>query len=119
MNVYIKEKERLDEELRVTRARLDEWMSMERVQGVRRDYKVYEHEGIKYNDSISVFEDEKDEIKGLDHQENFFDLYLGQLNLDETNVIRHPQNKIKTVTNIISFLTLDFYNHPTQHSNFS
>lgn len=35
-------------------------MSMERVQGQRRDYQVYEHQGIKYNDSISVFEDEQD-----------------------------------------------------------
>ncbi len=57
LNVYVKEKERLDEELRVARARLDEWMSMDRVHGVKRDFQLHEHQGIKYNDSISVFED--------------------------------------------------------------
>ena len=45
----------MEEELKVTRARLDEWMSMEKMH-TRRDFKVYEQAGIKYDDSISVFE---------------------------------------------------------------
>ena len=32
--------------------------------------------------------------------------------------MRNPQNKIKNMSHFISFLTVDFYNHETQHSDF-
>jgi hypothetical protein len=32
--------------------------------------------------------------------------------------MRNPQNKLKQISQMISFLTVDFYNHDTQHSNF-
>ena len=40
IGMYVRDKEFLEEELRVTRARLDEWMSMERM-NVRRDFQVF------------------------------------------------------------------------------
>ena len=33
--------------------------------------------------------------------------------------MKNPSNKIKNTTHFISFLTIDFYNHETQHSNFA
>lgn len=33
--------------------------------------------------------------------------------------MKNPQNKIKNTSHFISFLTIDFYNHETQHSNFA
>lgn len=50
--------------------------------------------------------------------QNYLDLYLGQLNLDETALLHNPSNKIKQIAQMVSFLTLDFYNHDTQHSHF-
>jgi hypothetical protein len=41
----------------VARARLDEWKSMDRM-NERKPFKVYEQAGIKYDDTISVFETE-------------------------------------------------------------
>jgi len=38
--------------------------------------------------------------------------------LDETALLRNPNNKIKQIAQMVSFLTLDFYNHDTQHSHF-
>jgi hypothetical protein len=40
------------------------------------------------------------------------------LNIDENSLLKIPQNKIKNINSIISFVTIDFYNHDTQHSNF-
>lgn len=45
----------MEEELRAARARLDEWVSMDRV-GVNRHVQLYEWNGIRYDDSVSVFE---------------------------------------------------------------
>ena len=57
INLYIKDKDHLEEELRVTRARLDEWMSMEKINNIGyRDFKVYQQAGIKYDDTLSVFD---------------------------------------------------------------
>ena len=33
--------------------------------------------------------------------------------------MKNPQNKVKNINNFISFLTVDFYNHETQHSEFA
>jgi hypothetical protein len=41
------------------------------------------------------------------------------MTLDEGALLKNPQNKVKNVGHIISFLTVDFYNHETQHSNFA
>ena len=32
--------------------------------------------------------------------------------------MHNPQNKIKQINQIVSFVTIDFYNHDTQHSHF-
>lgn len=32
--------------------------------------------------------------------------------------MKHPNNKIKQAAQLVSFLTIDFYNHETQHSHF-
>lgn len=85
----------------------------------RRVNKVYEQAGIKYDDTTSVFEVDERELKELDSNENYFDLYLGHLNIDEMVLMKNPQNKIKNTSHFISFLTVDFYNHETQHSNFA
>ena len=34
-------------------------------------------------------------------------------------LLNNPANKIKNMSNFISFLTIDFYNHETQHSEFT
>jgi hypothetical protein len=41
------------------------------------------------------------------------------LNIDEGVLMKNPQNKIKNTSHFVSFLTIDFYNHETQHSNFA
>jgi hypothetical protein len=35
-------------------------MNMDRMHGPKRDYQVFENNGLKYSDSISVFEDDED-----------------------------------------------------------
>lgn len=40
------------------------------------------------------------------------------MNINEVTLMKNPQNKIKNISNFVSFLTLDFYNHETQHSEF-
>lgn len=57
-------------------------------------------------------------MKELGQEENYFDLFMGQLSLDETSLLRNPNNKIKQMNKMVSFVTVDFYNHDTQHSNF-
>ncbi len=84
-----------------------------------RTFKVYEQAGIKYDDSVSVFDVEEKEMRDLESTENYFDLYLGHLNIDEGVLMKNPQNKIKNTSHFVSFLTIDFYNHETQHSNFA
>lgn len=81
--------------------------------------QIYAWGGIQYDDSISVFEAEESQLKELENQYNFFDLYLGQLNLDELSLTKNQNNKIKDISKMISFLTVDFYNHDTQHSHFA
>jgi hypothetical protein len=44
--------------------------------------KIYDQNGIKYDDSVSVFstdEDYQEEMKQLDASENYLDLYLGEM----------------------------------------
>lgn len=93
-------------------------MSMERM-NVRRDFQVYEQAGIKYDDTTSVFEVEESEVKELESNENYFDLYLGHISIDESMLLKNPQNKIKNVSHFVSFVTVDFFNHETQHSDFA
>ena len=90
---------------------------MERL-GARRDIKIYDWAGIQYDDSISVFEAEEVELKELKPTQNYFDMFLGTLSLEEASLLKHPNNKIKQVAQLVSFLTVDFYNHETQHSHF-
>jgi len=45
-------------------------------------------------------------------------MILGQLTLDDGTLMHNPQNKIKQINQMVSFITLDFYNHDTQHSHF-
>ncbi len=54
---------------------------MDRV-NAKREVQLYSWSGIKYDDSISVFDAEESELKDLENTYNYFDLYLGQLNLD-------------------------------------
>lgn len=84
----------MQEELRQARARLDEWSSMDRV-NAKREVQLYSWAGIKYDDSISVFDAEETELKDLENTFNYFDLYLGQLNLDEANITKNANNRIK------------------------
>ena len=85
-------------------------MSMERM-NVRRDFQVFEQAGIKYDDTTSVFDVEEAELKELESNENYFDLFLGHINIDESMLLKNPQNKIKNTSHFVSFLTVDFYNH--------
>ena len=55
----------------------------------------------------------------MESNENYFDLYLGHINIDESMLLKNPQNKIKNISHFVSFLTVDFYNHETQHSDFA
>ena len=77
----------------------------------RRDFKVFEQCGVKYDDSTSVFDVDELELRELETNENFFDLFLGQFNINEGILMKNPQNKVKNINNFISFLTVDFYNH--------
>jgi hypothetical protein len=113
---YMREKEELAEELRLTRMQLDGCRDAER--GASHPRSVCEQSGVKYDDSTSVFEMGEEEMKGLGPNENYFDIYLGTLRIEEAELIRHPENKLRSMAQFISFLTVDFYNHETQHSSF-
>jgi hypothetical protein len=67
---------------------------MDRV-NAKREVQLYSWAGIKYDDSISVFDAEEAELKDLQNTFNYFDLYLGQLNLDEANITKNANNRIK------------------------
>ena len=34
-------------------------------------------------------------------------------------MLKNPQNRIKNTSHFVSFVTVDFYNHETQHSDFA
>jgi hypothetical protein len=61
----------------------------------RREVQLHTWAGVNYDDSISVFDAEESELRDLENAYNYFDLYLGQLNLDEANITKNPNNRIK------------------------
>jgi len=64
--------------------------------------------GVRYIDSVSVFS--SDDTK-CEPGYNLFDLYLGELVLVE-QIVR-METSIPDVSKLITFLTVDFYNHNT------
>ncbi len=38
------------------------------------------------------------------------------MKIDENNMMRNPQNKVKSIAHMISFLMIDFYDHYPQHT---
>jgi hypothetical protein len=68
-------------------------------------------QGVQYDGDISTFSDEKiGNAKGI----NFFDIYLGQLNLIETLV--KNATKLSSINNPLIMATVDFYNFPTKNT---
>lgn len=68
-------------------------------------------QGVQYDGDISTFSDEKiGNTKGI----NFFDIYLGQLNLIETLV--KNATKLSSINNPLIMATVDFYNFPTKNT---
>jgi hypothetical protein len=53
----------------------------------------------------------------LEASENYLDLYLGEMVLEDMAVSQQVRGVIRDVKNLMSFLTVDFYNHDTDHSN--
>lgn len=67
IGLYLKDKDIMEEELRSAKVRLDEWATMDRV-GANRQIQLFEWNGIRYDDSISVFEADEQEMKELSQE---------------------------------------------------
>ena len=71
--------------------------------------------GVRYEDEVSAFS--LDDNIVYEPGINYFDIYLADLNLVDTFV--RQQVKISDVSKIMSFASVDFYNHKTQHTKVS
>lgn len=70
--------------------------------------------GVQYDGDISAFSDEKVSfIEGV----NYFDIFLGKLNLLETMV--QSAANIQNPSNPLILATVDFYNHNTVNTKLS
>lgn len=102
---------------------------------------VYERDNVKYTSPIDEFstDDIPEESLGKNREkkidlkvkmivllimffflfkgqgENILDLFIGQLDVDEAVCLRTSQ-KIKNLTDMLSFVSVDFYNHETQYT---
>jgi hypothetical protein len=75
------ERTKLEEKLAVAVRKIDEYGAILAMRKGHTD-KIYDQNGIKYDDSVSVFstdEDYQEEMKQLDASENYLDLYLGEM----------------------------------------
>lgn len=80
--------------------------------------QVYKKDGIDYiGDNVSVFStDDSVFDHTLGANGNFVDLYLGSVELFETDVKLKMGDQIPNLDGIITFATVDFYDHETQHT---
>lgn len=74
-----------------------------------------ERQEVKYTDNVDVFS--LDESVLLDENMNYLDLWIGQNAFDELNVAFATNNQIKDLSKMLTFVTVDFYNHETLHTN--
>lgn len=77
-------------------------------------YRYFERNGIKYDCNVSEFSVDTNN----DDEFNYLDLFIGEANLDE-NTIRNLLPYQDNISNLLSFLTIDFYNHDTVHTGIS
>ncbi|CAD8068862.1 unnamed protein product [Paramecium primaurelia] len=86
----------------------------------RQQQTLYEAEGIKYDDSISVFSVDKDEM--LSPGENFFDLWIGKGEYQPAELVSSYKTSTQLnldLGSLLTFVTIDFYDHETQHTSVS
>lgn len=55
-------------------------------------------------------------MRQLDTTQNYLDLYIGEMILEDMAVSQQAKGTIKDIKNLMSFLTVDFYNHDTDHT---
>ncbi len=69
-----------------------------------------------------VYDQPVSEFQGLDEEStrdvgsNWFDLWVGPLNLEETVLDKVVKGQFKDLRRVMVFSTLDFYNHDTVHT---
>lgn len=84
---------------------------------------VHELRGIKYDGNIDDFSIDSSEMEDVHPEENFLDLYISEIMLDEmttTSIINEATKGFfdkLDIKNILTFLTIDFYTHETTNSS--
>ncbi|EGR32196.1 hypothetical protein IMG5_092630 [Ichthyophthirius multifiliis] len=113
--------EQIYEQLKVMTNKADELAKLADIKGYvqyqnNQAVQIYEKDNVKYTKDVSEFscEDLVEEELGIG--ENIFDLYIGKINMDENEILRQNEN-INDLQCFLSFFTIDFYNHDTQHSS--
>lgn len=88
--------------------------------GGREGDHVYENNGVKYDDRVSVFSDDTTTDIDNDPGLNYLDIWLGEAELDDSslrNIMKGMKEIVQDPKKILTFLTVDFFNHDTQHSS--
>ncbi|KAL4432319.1 hypothetical protein ABPG74_011078 [Tetrahymena malaccensis] len=123
-----KEKERLhkleidqlNEQLRIQKSKAEELAKLASIKGYMLDDQrgpthLYEIDNVKYDKNVQEFITEDHAEDELGPGENFFDIYIGTVDLDE-NVCQRQSDTLLNMQEIMTFFTVDFYNHDTQHT---
>lgn len=77
-----------------------------------------EKNGIKYSDNVNEFSmDEQDEMETTQGSGNYLDLWIGNNTIIDTNIKQLTGGQVKEPNKILTFVTIDFYNHETQHTS--
>jgi hypothetical protein len=82
---------------------------------------LYEQGDTKYDGSVSVFSVDPDEEEDLQPGENYFDLWVGNAELEPSGLLASYKHYSPTgavdMQTLITFMTIDFYDHDTQRTN--
>jgi len=71
---------------------------------------------VVYSDSVEEFSG-GDENEVLPPGYNYFDFWIGSNTLEQANLLFASDNRLKASDKLLTFCTIDFYNHDTQHTN--
>ena len=84
---------------------------------------VHEMNGVKYEGDVNDFSIDSAEMEETSPDENVLDLYISEVMLDEMAITSIISNETSgffdklDVKSLLTFLTIDFYNHETVNSS--
>ncbi|KRX02670.1 C2 domain [Pseudocohnilembus persalinus] len=110
---------KLELQLKAALSRADELARLADLRGVRSVNDKYEDKKdvIYVGESNSKFDPDDLMTELGDKAQNYFDLWIGQVYIEDANVAYATDGQIKTMRDNISFATVDFYDHDTQHTH--